>query len=314
MSTIIAEELQALSCCQLCPHHCGANRLEGQKGFCKADAGINISSICIHRGEEPVLDGINGVCNIFFGCCNLRCSFCQNYQISKPDLFYQSPSKYITYEQVVQEITDILNQGITHVGFVSPTHQIPQMKIIIRLLHEAGYHPIIIYNSNGYDLPEQLQQLENLIDIYLPDYKYGDDALAHNFSGISNYSSLALKAIKEMKRQKGTQIVLNEHDVAIKGLIIRHLVLPGCAENSTKALQMLAEEISPLLYLSIMSQYHPNPFVLKHPLLQYTLNFQEYQDVLDNMEALGFYRGWVQDFSSATHYNPDFKQEHPFEQ
>lgn len=313
MDSIIAEELQILSQCRLCPHQCGVDRLNGETGFCQTNSDININSICIHRGEEPILGGINGVCNIFFGCCNLRCSFCQNYQISRPDLFYQLPSKYTTYDQVVQEIVAILSQGITHVGFVSPTHQIPQMKIIIRLLHKAGYTPVTIFNSNGYDLPEQLKQLENFIDIYLPDFKYGDDTIAKYFSNISNYSSIALKAIKEMKRQKGTQIILNEHGFAVKGLIIRHLVLPGCVENSTKALQLLADEVSPLLYLSIMSQYHPNPFVQKHPQLQHILKSQEYQQVLDTMEALGFYRGWVQDFSSATHYNPDFKQNHPFE-
>jgi putative pyruvate formate lyase activating enzyme len=213
--------------------------------------------------------------------------------------------------EVVDSIIKNLDQGCHAVGFVSPSHYIPHVKAIIETLRLSGYNPVFVYNTNGYDKVEEIQALESYIDIYLPDYKYSDHNLARKFSKVADYQQSALSAIKEMYRQKGSTLVMNDNGFAEKGLIIRHLVLPGEIENSINVLRNIAD-ISTSLPISLMAQYWPSPTVINHPTLKRTLSPEEYEIVKTELENLGFYKGWVQDIESNDHYLPDFKLDKPF--
>ncbi len=208
---------------------------------------------------------------------------------------------------------EILGSGITMLGFVSPSHVIPQVKAILRGLHEQGLKPITVYNTNGYDTFETIRSLDGLIDVFLPDYKYVTPELAKAYSDASDYPAVAFKAIKEMHYQKGSTLSLDENGKAENGLLIRHLVLPGHAEESKKVLKTIAEELSPGIHLSLMSQYHPTTAVSDHPILNRSLYKSEYEDVVSEMERLGFRNGWIQDLDSNVNYRPDFGKDHPFE-
>lgn len=300
---------EPLGTCNICPRNCSADRLHGQLGICGSNAGFNISSICIHHGEEPVISGTNGICNVFFSRCNLSCIYCQNYQIScnKGEV----NEKSMQLQEVVEAIIINLDQGCHAVGFVSPSHYIPHVKAIIETLRYMGYDPVFVYNTNGYDKAEEIKALERYIDIYLPDYKYSDNELARRFSKVTDYRQMALSAIKEMYRQKGSTLVMNENGYAEKGLIIRHLVLPGNIENSINVLRDIAD-ISTSIAVSLMAQYWPTPTVLSHPTLGKPLSSEEYEIVRTEFENLGFYKGWVQDIKSSDNYLPDFELDKPF--
>jgi len=297
--------------CTLCPRECRINRFDGNTGYCRTDAGFNIASVCIHRGEEPVISGSEGICNIFFNGCNLRCIYCQNHEISQCGR--QANGQVMNLTELLDRIINILSGGISSVGFVSPSHVVPQVKAIIRGLNERGFNPVTVYNTNGYDKRETIKSLSGLIDIYLPDYKYASGELAARYSGAFDYPEVALKAIKEMYFQKGSSLITDENGKAECGLLIRHLVLPGHAEESKKVLKIIAEELSPGVHLSLMSQYHPTDQVKNHLVLSRSLYRSEYESVVETMESLGFRNGWVQEMDSNITYRPDFSKENPFE-
>ena len=295
--------------CTICPRNCKADRLHGEVGVCGSTSAFNISSICIHKGEEPLISGPEGICNVFFSGCNLSCLYCQNYQISC-NRGAQNQFQ-MQFEEVVGSIIKLLDQGCHAVGFVSPSHYIPHVKAIIEALRLQNYNPVFVYNTNGYDKVEEIQALESYIDIYLPDYKYSDNDLARKFSKVADYQQTALAAIKEMYRQKGSTLVMNENGYAESGLIIRHLVLPGNIENSLNVLRNIAD-ISTSIAVSLMAQYWPTQAVLNHPTLNRTLSLEEYEIVKTELDNLGFYKGWVQDITSNDHYLPDFDSNKPF--
>ena len=298
--------MTSFSNCTLCPHRCSVNREQGELGFCHLDAGLHIANISLHKGEEPIDGSENGVCNVFFSHCNLRCVYCQNYQISQPQTVI--PNEITDYETAVEQIISILQKDVDFLGFVSPTSHIPHMLRIIEMVHEKGFFPKIIYNTNAYETVETLRQLEDIVDIYLPDFKYADDELGKQLSGIQNYSEITISAIKEMYRQKKTHI--NDNNPA---LIIRHLVLPNHVENSLAALKMIARECSINVFVSLMSQYFPVYKALEIKKINRTLTTAEYNRVLDLLEELGFERGWTQLLDSNDYYQPDFTKENPFE-
>lgn len=304
-------ELQILQNCTLCPRECHADRIACPAGVCGMDSGLNIASVCIHKGEEPVIGGKEGICNVFFAGCNLRCIFCQNHEISQPVANFKK--SYQSFEEVTDAIAAKLSQGINSLGFVSPSHMIIQMKTIIRSLHERGLRPVIVYNSNGFDKTETLRNLEEIIDVYLPDYKYVTPALASSWSGSSKYPEIALKALKEMYYQKGSSLRLDSNGKAESGMLIRHLVLPGQVEESKKVLRTIAEELSTGVHISLMSQYYPAWKALNMPPLNRSLWAEEYNEVVNEMHTLGFRNGYVQEIESSVTYRPDFGNEHPFE-
>ena len=307
---MLFDYLKELKDCAICPRECHADRLKGRSGYCKSDFTFDISLICKHLGEEPVISGVKGICNVFFAHCNLQCSYCQNYQISRNK--YNAVSNEMNLKEIVSDISSILEDGIDLLGFVSPSHFIPQMKAIVYALHEHGKHPVIVYNTNAYDKVETLKSLENIVDVYLPDFKYSDKKLSTEYSDAPDYPEIALKAIKEMIRQKGTSLRLNDDGQAESGVIVRHLVLPGLQMNSLEVMRTIAEEVSPLIHISLMSQYYPTPDVMNHPLIGRNITKEEYQEVVDEMENLGLHRGWLQEYDSHEHYKPDFFKDHPF--
>ena len=303
--------LSKLGNCTLCPRNCNADRLKGKAGYCRSDASFSIASICIHRGEEPAISGSDGICNVFFTNCNLQCIYCQNHQISDNRISHSSCSMKL--DEVIDSITAILDQGIRRVGFVSPSHFIPQMRVIIDVIESLGYKPVWVYNTNGYDKAETLRTLEEVIDVYLPDFKYLDAELAWQYSGARDYPLFAAAALREMYRQKGASLITGDDHTAESGIIVRHLVLPGQIQNSMDILRFLAEEISPRLHVSLMAQYYPTKKVANHPRLNHGITESEYRKVVDEMENLGMYNGWIQEFESSDFYRPDFSQPHPFE-
>jgi len=303
--------LTELADCAFCPRDCHANRVNGEPGYCHTGAGFSVASIFAHRGEEPVLSGKHGICNIFFTGCNMQCAYCQNYQISR--MQSEAGKSGTDLSEIVRQIETILNAGSRAVGFVSPSHVIPQVKIIIAALRKRGHNPVFVFNTNAYDKQGSIASLDGMIDVWLPDLKYMDEGLGRLYSDTSNYPEIATAAIKQMYDRVGYDLRLDDDGSIESGLVIRHLVLPGQVENSKAVLRWIAEELSPSVHISLMSQYHPIPLVAGHSELGRTLRAEEYAVVLEESERLGFDRGWIQKLDSSEYYRPDFNRPDPFE-
>ncbi|MBM4035624.1 MAG: radical SAM protein [Planctomycetes bacterium] len=308
---LIPSPLEGAGACTLCPRRCGARRAEGQLGYCRSGTGFALGAICTHRGEEPPICGPHGIANVFFARCNMQCVFCQNHQISRNE----GPiiERQLSLEEAVRCIEAALGRGVGAVGFVSPSHCIPQMKAIIAALRDRQPKPAFVMNTNAYDTVETLASLDGLIDAYLPDLKYMDAELAARYSDAPDYPAVATRAIAEMFRQKGTRLAIADSGYVESGLTIRHLVLPGHVENSKLCLRWIADTLSTDVHVSLMAQYRPTPAVAGHPHLGRCLRPDEYQEVLDELHRLGFWRGWTQALASPSSYQPDFTQSHPFE-
>jgi putative pyruvate formate lyase activating enzyme len=283
--------------------------LEEAIGYCRSGLKPAVSSVCLHCGEEPVISGEKGICNVFFAHCNLQCIFCQNHQISRNSIPVM-PYEY-EIETITNKIISILDSaGTDMLGFVSPTHFACQMIDIIKNLHHQHRYPIIVYNSNGYDEPETLEQIADFVDVYLPDLKYADNKLAQQLSDVPDYFERASAAIRIMYQQKGYKLKTDKFGLARNGLIIRHLVLPGRIENSKNVLKSIVK-IHPDIHVSLMAQYYP-PFHIPFPELNRTLYKHEYEEIVCFMEELGIENGWIQELNSAENYQPNFENEQPF--
>lgn len=300
----------ALKKCRLCPRNCGADRFAGNAGYCRSDHGYNISSVVAHRGEEPPISGEHGICNIFFNHCNLQCVYCQNFQIS--DNALNASLHYRDFEKILADVQHYLDSGCKAIGFVSPSHNIPQVISMIKAFENYKPKPVFVYNSNGYDKVETLKELEGLIDIYLPDMKYLDNNLSLELSDANDYPAIARQALKEMFRQKGAVLHYLDEVHAESGMIIRHLVLPGHIQNSLDVLHFIAEELSPKIHISLMSQYYPIYKATKYKNIDQPLNKSEYDIVVNEAEKLGLTNGWIQELDSKDHYRPNFESDHPF--
>lgn len=307
MEDLLFKELNA---CAICPRSCAVNRNAGETGYCGCGSGYEIASICIHKGEEPPISGKNGIINVFFHGCNLSCTYCQNYQISRKSRFENSQD----VDVIIEKIIGFIIAGAQAVGFVSPSHFTPHVRFIIQALHERGHYPVIVYNTNAFDSVQELRKLEGLIDIFLPDFKYFDPAIAQLYSDSATYPDIAKAAIQEMFRQKGSSLILDDEGKAVTGMIIRHLVLPGYSDDSVRILKWIADKLSVSVHVSLMSQYFPTSGVLNDPHLGRPVAASEYKSVSDSMEVLGFYNGWVQDLNSPVSYQPDFNKDNPFEE
>lgn len=291
--------------CRACPHNCGVDRNQYSSGYCRSGASCSVASIWRHTGEEPVISGRRGICNVFFAHCNMQCIYCQNHEISRNTGNF--PSRELTPNETAVEIVKMLPQCENRVGFVTASHYVYQVIEIIDHIRSLGANPVFVFNSNGYDRPETLRLLEGKIDIYLPDFKYSDASLAKQLSDVADYPRIALSAIREMYRQKGSTLLVDEDTgLAESGLIIRHLILPGFVEQSIEALRSIAEEISVSVHISLMSQYYPPVEITGFPDLNRTLYLNEYEQVIDAFHRLGFYKGWIQDLKSTEIFRPKF--------
>ncbi len=297
-----------LTRCECCPRNCRVNRLEGQVGFCRIGAGIQISHAGLHFGEEPPISGTKGSGAIFFAGCNLRCVFCQNYQISQE--FQQGHTRTLTTDELASEMLRLQDEGAHNINFVSPSHMIFQMADAIKVAMGKGLVVPVVYNSNGYDSVDALRQIRGLVDIYLPDIKYLENRLGKQFSAAHNYADIVTGALKEMLDQVG-HLEMDDEGIAVRGLLVRHLVLPGTLGNSRRCLHFLAD-LSPDTFVSIMSQYSPQHKACDYPGINRTLTEAEYDEVTDYALDLGLENAFIQELESQEHYLPDFAQESPF--
>lgn len=284
--------------CMLCPRKCGADRYSGY-GYCGCGAEIKAAKAYLHMWEEPCISGKNGAGTVFFSGCNMKCCYCQNYEIS-----CNNSGKYISPERLAEIFLELQEQGAHNIDLVSPTPYVPQ---IIEALDICGgkLDIPIVYNTGGYELVETLQMLEGYVDVYLPDMKYYDDLLGEKYSSASNYFETASQAIKEMYRQAGP--VKIEDGIIKKGVIIRHLALPSHRHDSEKILEWIAGTFPENdVLVSLMSQYFPVYKSFEHKEISRKISTFEYNFLLDRAAELGL-NGYMQERSSAeSEYTPDF--------
>ena len=288
------EELQTmLKDCHLCPRNCGVDRLAGQKGFCGVDAGIMVARAALHMWEEPCISGKEGSGAVFFSGCSLGCVFCQNRTISKGQ-----SGKVITVERLAELFLDLQGQKANNINLVTAGHFLPQVREALILAKEQGLTIPVVYNSSGYEKAEMLRYLDGLVDIYLPDLKYLEADLAGKYSHAKDYPEVAMKALEEMVRQVGTP-EFDEREMMKKGVIVRHLLLPGHVRNSKKVLEYLYGTYGDQIYISLMNQYTPMPAMKDDPQLSRKVTDREYDRLLDHAISLGVTNCFIQEGETA---------------
>lgn len=295
---------EMLTSCDICPLDCRVNRKQGEIARCYSRYLPIVSSHCPHFGEEPPLVGTNGAGNVFFGNCNLRCVYCQNYQISQDHRVEMKNE--VSFERLAEMMIELQSRGCHNIGLVSPTHFVPQIVKALDLAIEKGLHLPLIYNTNAYDSVGVLRLLDGVIDIYLPDLKYSYDADGYNYSKVKEYPKYARLAIKEMHRQVGSELVIADDGLLKRGLLIRHLVLPNGIAGSEETLRWISGELGKDVALSLMSQYYPTNKAGSIALLSRRIRESEYEKVLELLDKFGLENGWVQNFESQDYYKPDF--------
>jgi len=279
-----------LSPCRLCPRKCGADRLSGEEGFCRSGARPKVASWTLHPWEEPPISGTRGSGTIFFSGCTGRCLFCQNYPISQLGV-----GNVVTVEQLAEMMVELQQRGAHNINLVTPTHFVPQILAALPLAAEMGLRLPLVYNSSGYEIAEVLHLLEGVVDVWLPDAKYAADDVARRLSGFSRYVEHNRAALREMYRQVGDELLLDDEGIARRGLIIRHMVLPGGLAGTREVLRWIAKELSPRIHVSLMGQYFPAYRAVGHPLLGHKLTTEEYEDALTAFDEVNMERGWRQE-------------------
>jgi putative pyruvate formate lyase activating enzyme len=295
-----------LKSCTLCPRKCGVDRTRGESGFCNLADDVAVSRALPHYGEEPPISGTRGAGTIFLASCNLKCIYCQNYQIS-----HDASGEHTGIEGLSAIMLALEKKNCHNIEPVTPTPQIPQVMEALFIARQRGLRLPLVYNSGGYENPEVLEIIRGMVDIYLPDFKYGteDDALV--LSGVKDYTAHAVPSLKEMVRQVGDEILM-EDGAAKRGMLIRHLVIPGFISNSLEVLGLIKKHISVSVPLSIMSQYTPMPSVKNHPHLKNRITRDEYELVINCALDMGFETIFTQDVDDKA-LIPDFRKEVPFE-
>ncbi len=278
-----------LSRCTLCAHNCKVNRLLGKAGRCHTGTTAKIASYNVHFGEEPPISGTKGSGTIFFANCNLSCDFCQNYPISQ-----LGHGQEVSRARIADIMLELQDKGVHNINFVTPTHVVPMIVEAVSIARERGLDIPLVYNCGGYETVETLRLLDGIIDIYLPDAKYSDPAMAQKYSNAPDYPAINKAAIKEMQRQVGT-LRLDENGIAVKGIIIRHLVLPNNISGSIEVLNFVAKEVSPETFVSIMGQYHTANKSDRIPELARKISSEEYAAVITAAEELGMENCWIQE-------------------
>ena len=294
--------------CTVCPRDCLNNRLRDEIAACYSGRLPIVSSYTAHFGEEPALVATHGAGNIFFGNCNLRCVYCQNYQISQTHK--QQLKNEVTHERLAEMMIELQAAGCHNINFVSPTHFAPQMARSILIATENGLRLPIVYNTNAYDSVEVLRLLAGIVDVYLPDLKYAEDEAGYLYSKVGGYKEHARRAIAEMFAQMGSELVFDANGVLQRGLIIRLLVLPNDIGGIRESLEWIRDELSPRVAISLMAQYYPTHQAAtskRHVLLSRRISENEWLRAVSALEELGMEEGWMQEFDGASfYYRPDF--------
>lgn len=304
-----------LESCTVCPKDCGNDRLNDEIAACYSGRLPIVSSFTAHFGEEPALSGTKGAGNIFFGNCNLRCVYCQNYQISQT--WKTQKKNEVSHEKLADMMLELQARGCHNIGFVSPTHFVPQMARSILIAAEKGLHLPIVYNTNAYDSVEVLRLLDGIVDVYLPDLKYAENEAGFQFSKVRNYTDFARAAIKEMFLQTGENLVYDENGLLKRGLVIRLLVLPNDIAGIEENLRWIRDELSPKVAISLMAQYYATNKAAtddRYILLSRRISEREWTKTVELLEELGMEEGFMQEYESASYYyRPDFNdKEKPF--
>lgn len=290
-----------LNNCMLCPHKCGINRLEGNKGRCKCDDKLKIALASLHMFEEPCISGKNGSGTVFFSNCNLNCIYCQNYEISN-----LGKGKEITAPHLAEIFLKQQEKGAHNINLVTPTMYVLQIIEAIKIAKSKGLNIPIVYNSNGYENVETIKLLNGYIDVYLPDLKYYSNELSKKYSKVDNYFETATKAIKEMYNQVG-KAKFSENGMITKGVIIRHLVLPNHIQNTKNILKWISDNMPNDIYVSVMAQYFPTYKAKEDDLINRKLNKKEYNEVLNYLYSLDLENGYIQELGEhEEEYVPNF--------
>ncbi len=311
------EALEALlERCTVCPRDCLNNRLQNEIAACYSGRLPIVSSYTPHFGEEPALVGERGAGNIFFGNCNLRCVYCQNYQISQTHK--QQLANEITHERLAEIMLELQAKGCHNINFVSPTHFAPQMARSVFIAAEQGLQLPVVYNTNAYDSVEVLRLLEGIVDVYLPDLKYAEDEAGYAYSKVRSYKEYSRLAIAEMHRQVGDELVYGDDGLVKRGLIIRLLVLPNDIGGVRESLEWIRDELSPRVAVSLMAQYYPTHQAASNQrfvLLSRRISETEWMRAVNALDEMGMQEGWLQEFDGASfYYRPDFDNpETPFQ-
>ncbi|MBR4125001.1 MAG: radical SAM protein [Victivallales bacterium] len=297
-------DLDAYRHCELCPRRCGVDRTAGQRGFCGEGAELHIASIGAHFGEEPPLVGRDGSGTVFLTGCSCGCFFCQNYQLSSEHL-----GEFLNIDETVRRIQALTAQGIRNVNLVTPDHFWPHLQEVIRQLRDTGCDLPVIWNSSGYSRVEMLAQQAEIIDIFLPDFKYASAELAKRCMGREDYPAVARDGLRFLVDQKGFLRPFDETGelAATRGVLVRHLVLPGEVENSLAVLDQLYEDHGPLLPISVMRQFRPMPECLRRNQFTRLVMDEEYSRVIDHVRKLGFTRVFIQPDCGDENFVPDFR-------
>jgi len=289
LKKIADEAFDMLGSCCICPRKCKVNRKKGILGFCKTGIKARVCSSMSHRGEEPPVSGENGSGTIFFSHCNMACAYCQNYEFSQ-----EGQGKEVGPEELSGLMLQLQEMKCHNINFVTPTHVMPQILEALLLAIPKGLKIPLVYNTGGYESPEIIKMLEGIIDIYLPDARYGDNAAAIKYSSAADYVKYNQESLKEMHRQVGIADI-NEEGIIRKGMIIRHLVLPNGVSGTGTVMKFIGQEISTESYISLMSQYLPYYKAREFPDISRRLKEGEYIKAQDLMHEFGLHNGWVQE-------------------
>ncbi|EDU38191.1 MULTISPECIES: radical SAM protein [Clostridium] len=293
--------MNTLENCTVCPRNCGANRIQGTLGFCNANSKIKVARASLHHWEEPCISGVNGSGTVFFSNCNLKCVFCQNYEIS-----HLGKGKEISIEHLSNIFLKLQSKKAHNINLVTPTHYVPQIIEAIKISKSNGLTIPILYNSNGYENIETIKSLKGYIDVFLPDLKYFDDKYGKKYSNCNNYFNTACKAIKEMFNQVGEPVFSNDRIIK-KGIIIRHLMLPGLLFDTKKIIDFIFKEFNHKVYISIMNQYTPMKNICNFNELNKNLNPKHYDAIIDYCLDLGIKNAFIQETSSSSkEFIPNF--------
>jgi putative pyruvate formate lyase activating enzyme len=274
----IERALSLLESCEVCPHRCGVNRLKGELGFCKTGKNAVVDSYFPHRGEEKPIRGYRGSGTVFFSYCNMRCVYCQNYQISQ-----LGEGREVSPEELAEIFLELQAMGCHNLNLVTPSHVVPQILSALYLAVKKGFRLPVVYNTSSFDSLESLRLLEGIVDIYLADLKYADREIARKYSKVKNYPEIAMTAIKEMHRQVG-DLILDEKGIALRGVIIRHLVLPNGLAGTEKVVEFLGS-LSKNMAVNVMDQYYPSYMAWKYPELSRRITQREYHQALSSMKG-----------------------------
>jgi len=293
--------LTLLNNCNLCPRCCNVNRNNNELGFCTMGKDLLVARAALHFWEEPIISGTNGSGTVFFSGCNLKCVFCQNFNISTNNF-----GKKISINRLSEIFLELQDQGAHNINLVTPTHFVPQIIEALKIARQKGLNIPIVYNSSGYESVDTIKLLDGYIDIYLPDFKYFDDKYALKYSKCPNYFDFCSKAIDEMIKQVGTP-KFNKDGILTKGVIVRHMLLPGLLDDSKKIIHHLVDKYNDDIFISIMNQYTPTNNLDKYSEIDKTVEQNDYDELINYAIELGIKNGFIQEGETQkTSFIPEF--------